>query len=256
MLKVSPPRPSQRSSRSNWRVAIIDSGLDPRPGIAPYASRRFVDDGERVAEREPTADATGHGTAIAEIIASSAGLRVELLIAQVMQDHVATTPAAVAEAIHWCVGNGANLIHLSLGVANDRPALAGAVKAANASGALVVASTPARGTPSFPAAYPGVLRATGDARCAVDEISLLEQAPLTMGACAVFAAPTGRLMRGASVGAAHLTRFIVAKLTPGVGSASPGELLPAHAVYRGRERRVGAAEIVNQRTNSTRLSGS
>jgi hypothetical protein len=245
----------RRSPAHTWRVAIIDSGFDPRSGIVPIASCRFVDDGERVTKCAVTADPTGHGTAIAEIIAQS---HIELLVAQVMHDGATATPAAVAAAIRWSLELGATLVHLSLGVTNDRPALAGVVKISNEYGALVVASTPARGATTFPAAYPGVLRATGDARCAFNEISLLEDRPLTFGACAAFTTSTGRLMRGASIGAANLARFVALNLSPDAGADADtlAAQLSALAAYRGRERRGHVAEIVNTRTDSTGLSGS
>ena len=56
------------------------------------ASRRFVDDGERVTECEVIPDPTGHGTAVAEIISIP---RVELLIAQAHYAHKAY-PEAIA----------------------------------------------------------------------------------------------------------------------------------------------------------------
>ena len=40
-------------------------------------------------------------------------------------------------------------------------------------GAVLVAAHPARGAPCFPAAYPGVIAATGDARCGWQELSQL-----------------------------------------------------------------------------------
>lgn len=225
---------------SPWRVAVIDSGLDLRSGITPLVSRRFVDERQQVTACEITGDATGHGTAVAEIIRSGPqGRAPELLIAQVMEDRSGTTPAAVAAAIRWAVEGGAHLIHLSLGLAHDRPVLAAAFDAAVAGGVIVVAATPARGAVSFPARYPGVVRATGDARCAADEISALDSDSLTVGAHGYFTASSGRVLRGSSIGAAYVTRFIVSSMPVNTQLQNVGEGLAALATYRGRENRIG-----------------
>jgi len=219
-----------------WRVAVIDSGLDPGSPTRPQESRRFVDELDSIVECEPTADPTGHGTAVAAIIGS--GLRTpEFLIAQVMDAHGRATPAAVAAAVLWSAARGAQLIHLSLGVAHDRSVLAAAVSDAIAHGAVVVAATPARGTASFPALYPGVIRATGDARCGIDEVSVLDTFAGLFGACAAYAPPSGRTMRGASVGSSYLTRFVVSNFSPAMHGEAVRERLVQLGTHRGREYR-------------------
>lgn len=237
MVEMSPARPAQCSPISAWRAAIIDSGLDPRCGIVPLASRLFDDDAGQVREGLPSGDPTGHGTAVAEIIQTTAQMSPGLLIAQVMGDSSGTTPAVVAAALYWALERGATLIHLSLGLASDRVVLASAVAAAVEAGVLVIASTPARGVVSFPARYAGVLRATGDARCRAGEISVLDPANLTFGGCVEFTTPAGRLIRGASIGAAYVTSFIVSRFDSGVSTASLSAQLSSLASYHGRERK-------------------
>jgi hypothetical protein len=176
---------------------------------------------------------------VAEIIAS-ASTSTELLIAQVMAGRDGTTPACVAAAIHWALSRGANLVHLSLGVAQDRGVLGSAIAIAIEANALVVAASPARGTISFPARYPGVIRATGDARCGVDEISLLNGEAPMFGACVSHTSASGQIRRGASIGAAHLTRFLVSYVSVDEAPSAVREQLARRASYLGRERRWSA----------------
>jgi subtilisin family serine protease len=222
---------------SMWRVAVIDSGIDPQGVACPRAVRRFVDTGSLVIEAEPVTDPTGHGTQIAAIIASG-DRPIELIGAQVLNAGGRSTAATVGAAVEWAVSQRVHLIHLSLGLREDRPVLAAAIVAAVASGVLIVASTPARGAPCYPASYPGVLRATGDARCKLDEIAQLDTLQADFGACAEHASAGGRILRGASIGAASLSRFIISKLSPSLDAAAIRDSLAQLSSYRGPERRL------------------
>ena len=212
-----------------WRVGLIDSC-----GAAPQAiaSARFVDGDGGVQRVTAAADATGHGTRIAELLTRERD-QAELLLAQVFADSGLASAAAVAAAIDWCVTEGSNLLHLSLGLSADRPVLADAVARALQQGCLVIASTPARGGPVYPAAYPGVIRGTGDARCAPGEVSQL--APGTFGGCAWFDSADGRA-QGASVGAAAITHLLIGEPAP-LPPARAMAVLAERARYRGPERR-------------------
>jgi Subtilase family len=213
-----------------WRVALIDSGAED-----VIRSRRFADDGVSVRELPVLPDASGHGTAMARVI-RSAGVASELLLAQVMGEDGRTTPAAVAAALDWVLEQGARLIHLSLGLSRDRAVLAEAVARVLAAGVIVVASAPVRGQRTYPAAYAGVISATGDARCAPDDISYRPVPGAEFGGCPHHACE-GAALRGASVGAAHVTRAVLAHLAPTVTSARASELLSRRAAWRGPEQR-------------------
>ncbi len=213
-----------------WRVGLVDSGAGAA-GVASAA--RFAADGARRDAAGP--DPTGHGTRVAALLLS-ASPDIELLLAQVFSSGEPTSALAVSAAIDWCVAQGAQLVHLSLGLAADRAPLAAAVARAVGAGVVVVAATPARGATVYPAAYPGVIRATGDARCAADEISRL--APATFGGCVRTAAGAGQ---GASVGAAAVSRALLAAVTPGSPYRVAVEALTARARYDGPERRGRAA---------------
>jgi hypothetical protein len=233
-----------------WRVAVLDSGLAtpataPGPRRAPIALCRFVDNGREVLKAPAINDAIGHGTAVSEVICS-APQWVDLLIGQVLDAQRSTTAAALAAAIMWSLEEGADLIHMSLGLRADRPVLAEAVDIAVKAGCIIVASSPARGEGTFPARYPHVIRATGDARCQRDEISALDSAQADFGGCARHMqreqAKGSDAIRlgGASLGAAHLTRFLVQRIAPGSDVRSVCSQLRTMAQYRGIEIKTEA----------------
>jgi hypothetical protein len=221
-----------------WRVGLIDScggGLEGIDAAAAFVAR----DG-RVECRETVADPTGHGSRIAELLLR--GRPVELLLGQVFTTLGPTSGAAVAAAIDWAVERRAGLIHLSLGLAGDRAVLGTAVQRAIDAGCLLVAAMPARGAPVYPAAYPGVIRATGDARCAPHELSALR--PWFFGGCPRLEVASrvangradDRASGGASIGAAWITRAIVQE--PALAASAAVAALTARAKYRGPERRM------------------
>jgi hypothetical protein len=218
-----------------WRVAVLDSGIGPLPSIPVDCSRRFVDEGERVVERESIADPIGHGTIVAAIIAS-APRPVQLLVAQVMNERGRSTAATLAAAIDWALAQRAELLHFSVGLGHDRPVLRAAIERAIAAGLLVVAAMPARGALAYPASYPSVIRATGDARCCKEEISHLGTPSVDFGACPKDRSELARMSRGASIGAAHLSRFIVTHVAAGQALPATWKRLMQLATFRGPER--------------------
>ena len=276
----------------SWRVALIDS-CGAWPGAVAAAA--FVDEGVVVAEDTATrgsgaavgcagadadvsagvrmvqrratgADATGHGSRVARIL-SEGGAEFELLLGQVFLGRAPASAAAVAAALDWAVAGGADLIHMSLGLAADRAVLAAAVLRAVGAGCVVVASAPTRGGVVYPAAYRGVIRGTGDARCGPGELSCLgpgffggcprwvvsgaevgaagasECADASEGADAGGGASVGvgvgagaGISAGASVGAAWVTRSILNEPARRDAPEVIG-LLTKKASYRGPERK-------------------
>jgi subtilisin family serine protease len=218
-----------------WSVAVLDSGIEPLPLQASDRVKRFVDEGDQVLERAPIEDPIGHGTVVAGIIVSSPR-PVELLVAQVLNERGRSTAATLATAVDWAVSRGAGLLHFSLGLAHDRAVLGAAIGRAIAAGVLVVAAAPARGAATYPASYPGVIRATGDARCGEEQISYLGTAAADFGACPVHHSHLGRVSRGASVGSAHLSRYIVTHMPAGLRAPMTHERLVRFATFHGSER--------------------
>ncbi len=219
-----------------WRAALIDS-CGTWPGAAESAA--FADDGGRVERRAPVADPTGHGSRVARLLADDAAA-VELFLGQVFLDGRPASAAAVAAAVDWAVAAGADLIHMSLGLAADRAVLGAAVQRAVELGRIIVAAAPARGAMVFPAGYAGVLRATGDARCAPGELSHLGH--WFFGGCPRFepgvpAESDNGAGGGASIGAAWVSRTLLSCPRPPKALAAV-DALASKARYRGPERRA------------------
>lgn len=224
-----------RMPEGAWTVAVFDSGIAPLPAHAVTQVKRFVDGGDRVLEAAPLEDPIGHGTVVAGILASSPRA-VRLLIAQVLNERGRSTAAVLAAAVDWAVERRAQLLHFSLGLARDRAVLRAAIGRAVATGVLVVAAAPARGVATYPASYPGVIRATGDARCGKEQISHLGTATADFGACPMHRSKSGQATRGASVGAAFLSRSIVTHIAAGCSVLKTHEALVQFATFRGPER--------------------
>jgi hypothetical protein len=229
-------RQSPRVSDARWRVGIVDSGLSADCALPVVAQRRFEDTGADVIEGAPVPDLFQHGTRVARII-QSALKPCDLYIAQALDERGVSTAATIAAAIRWLLSQSVQLLHLSLGLREDRAPLARAIEAAVRAGALIVASSPSRGAKPYPARYGGVLAATGDARCALAQISDLRATYADFGGCVQCDVDGVADPRGASIGAAHVTRFIVSHLAPGTLEPQVRARLAALASYTGRERR-------------------
>ena len=153
-------------------VAVVDSGVDANPqfgdrvtigpDLAPSPTGPSPD-------AAPDADCVGHGTSVASIIAAApvpgvsfSGVAPAAGILSVKITNSDTFPGSVAaQAIVAAVDDGAQVINLSLATVST-PALAAAVRFAQASNVVVVAAagndSPDGATgPFYPAAYPGVL---------------------------------------------------------------------------------------------------
>lgn len=201
-----------------------DAAVDARAGLLAIAG-----------------DELGHGDAVIGAI-SSLMPEARLLVAKVFFGRFTTSAAQVAAAIDWLVAEQADVINLSLGLCDHREVLAQACARAQAAGVVLCAASPARGVPVYPAAYPGVLRMTGDARCARDELSWLATAQADFGGH-VQPPARARAGAGASMGCAHLCGHVARLLAAGCerSVAAVAAQLAAAARYRGPERRTAGA---------------
>lgn len=194
-------------------VALIDGALAPgHPAL----------EGRIVLGAEPGPPATAHAEAVAAAILAHAP-EVRIRSIAVFGATLATDAATLARALG--AAEGADIVHCSLGLARNDPAVAAAL--ARLSG-TVVAASPARGAPVWPASLPGVVAVQGDARCGPDAWSLIDPSRPLYGACPRSAAHPA--VAGASIAAAHLTGHLARH-----GLAA----LEAGASWLGRERRTG-----------------
>jgi hypothetical protein len=216
------------------RVGIIDSDIS-RSGLLLRAARTFCG-------TSTSGEHSQHGTRIAELF-KDAIVPLEICAAQVFDQRLSCSPGQVAEAIHWLIEQDVRLINMSFGLRADRPVLREACAAALAAGICLVAASPAQGDPVYPAAYPGVLRATGDARCHPGQIAWLDSAQADFGGY-----PGNRETGfvGASAGCAAVC-VALAELAvdmPQMNATDLGRTLAGRADYRGPERRAPEPGVV------------
>ncbi|WP_027855307.1 subtilisin-like serine protease QhpE [Marinobacterium litorale] len=219
------------------RVGMVDSGVGPEQVLADSAAFTVRDDALWQEAAGP--DRLGHGSRIAEVIADLAP-ESQLYSAQVFTERLVTTAAQVSAAIDWLVQCDVDIINLSLGLRQDRDVLRESCRQALKRGVLICASSPARGEPVYPAAYPGVFRMTGDARCGREEVAYLETPFADFGGC-VRALDEQLEVSGASLGCAHMSAHLVRYLGQISGRPRLSEArqwLIEQASYRGPERRV------------------
>lgn len=213
------------------RVGLVDSGCEAGRHLA--AARAFHRQGDAVVLGEAQPDRLGHGSAVSRAIRQLAP-DVELYLAQVFAERLATSAAQVAAALDWLSGQGVELVNLSLGLRHDRPALRAACARAADRGIIVCASAPARGAPVYPAFYPRVLRMTGDARCRADQFSWLATRFADCGGCPSL---PGSRVSGASMGCAHLSGHIARFLAEGGAAPAVRDWLRDRAAFIGPENR-------------------
>lgn len=215
------------------RIGLVDSGHALEQALLIRAGRRFWLEGEALREGPLVGAGLDHGAAVIASLMAEAGFA-ELHLAQVFDSRGQTTALQLAAAIHWLIEQDVALINLSLGLRQDRPLLRQACAAASAAGILLCASSPAQGVAVFPAAYPQVLRVTGDARCAPGQWSWLDSAQADFGA--PVRAASG--VAGASIACGALSGMIAAFLRrePGAARAAVLDHLRGGAAFLGPER--------------------
>jgi type VII secretion-associated serine protease mycosin len=155
-----------RQNGAGLIVAVVDTGVAAHPDLAGVVlnGRDYVSGGTgRI-------DPNGHGTHVAGLIAALAGngigvaglaQGVRILPVRVLDAGGAGTDANLANGIVWAVDQGASVINLSVGSADNSPAEAAAVAYAVQRGAIVVSAggnLRKDGNPAmYPASLPGVL---------------------------------------------------------------------------------------------------
>jgi hypothetical protein len=239
----------------NLKLGVIDSGVRDTPAGVSVFTKRFDPDSVQApvpdrghTHQEASSDQMEHGSAIAKIILEKVPFA-DLFMAQVFQQKLVTTPNQVAAAINWLVGEGVQLINMSFGLTNDRDVLRNACHHALDHGVILVAAASARGDPVYPANYPGVIRATGDARCSPNEISCLNTDQADFGGHVI---STNGIIKGASVGCAYIAAFIASYLFDH-RNKSPEEIikwLTDQAKYQGPESK-GTMPGMSPKTSRT-----
>lgn len=144
-------------------VAVLDTGVDlAHPALASRVlpGRDMVAD-DTVPQDEGPGLGWGHGTHVAGIVAHMAPAS-KILPVRVLDSNGRGNTFVLAYAIEWAVGQGADVINLSLGADFDSAVLSDTIQAAIAQGVVVVAAAGNDNStaPHHPADLPGVLSVT------------------------------------------------------------------------------------------------
>ena len=103
---------------SGVKICIVDTGIDISHPDLEFAN--IIGWNDLISGSVSPYDDEGHGTAMVGIIASKGGLngvspKADLLIAKAISDDGSGTDSTIADAVDWCVDEGADIISLSLG---------------------------------------------------------------------------------------------------------------------------------------------
>nr|PZN43945.1 MAG: peptidase S8 [Bacillota bacterium] len=236
LRRIGLPRAWQRSRGQGVRVAVIDTGADwTHPDLAP----RVRGGVNILAPGEPPGDDNGHGTHVAGIVAAAdnaAGVvgvapGADLYVVKAFDRDGSAALVDLLQALQWCADYGMQVINMSFGQPASSPALARAVEALTALGAVLVAAAGngGAGRPvDFPARYPHVLAVTAtDPRDTLARSSSRgpEVDLAAPGTGIVSLWPGGRLrsLSGTSMAAAHVAGAAALLLAAEPG-LTPGEV--------------------------------
>jgi subtilisin family serine protease len=202
---------------SGVMVAILDSGIEANS----YFDEVNIDSID-LTSSGISGSGSGHGTAVASIVAGREGIApaADLLVVRVLDDQGIGSSFDVAEGIVRAVDLGAQFINLSLGVYQDTQVLREAVLYAQSQGVVLVAAAgnDGYGRLPYPAAYPQVLSVTavdGLQRQAVfpNQSKAIDFAAPGVGILAAGEEAGTQLFSGTSAAAPFVTGTLVALLS-------------------------------------------
>ena len=169
-LSQAPLLPTARTDGKNVIVGLVDSMVQSKQGgvsdlILPGIS--VAGDGTTTA-----ADGPSHGTAMAETIlkslaelrSSSGSTSVRILPVDVYGGSESTSTFDVAKGIYEAINRGATIINLSLGSDGNAQYLQDVIASGHSQGVIFLAAAGNQPvtTPTYPAAYPGVIAVTAE----------------------------------------------------------------------------------------------
>ena len=152
--------------QDNVKIAILDSGIDYCENINVVNRKNFLDD-----DISPLyEDNTGHGTAIAGIIASDGkegtikGINpnVDIYSARILDENNQAPISRVVESIYWAIEEDVDIINISFGTSVNSEILHNAIKDAEDAGILIFVASGNQGEAGsdnveYPAAFEEVV---------------------------------------------------------------------------------------------------
>ncbi len=183
----------------------------------------------------PITPAEMHARAVMAAI-RSVNQDVLVLSFPVFVDKLSTHRQIVVESLITAMRSDANILHCSFGFPDEDPDTARAFNDAVKHFRCVVASSPSRGNTVYPASYPGVLKASGDARANGRQFSWLNTATVDFAASP--RAPEGFDIAGASIGAARISGLVASVMDSEGCNVNIRERLAELANHKGPERKL------------------
>ena len=140
-------------------VAVVDSGV---AADHPALQGRVLPGYDLVNHDGDATDDNGHGTSIADIVASTCP-QCRILPVKVLDEHALGGWSTIAAGVTWAADHGAQVINLSVGAPRATGELEAAVEGALGKGVIVIAAAgnDGRNEPFYPALYPGVVSVAG-----------------------------------------------------------------------------------------------
>ena len=158
--------PFPGASGRGVRVAVIDSGVNPRhPHISGVAGGASVFGPEQI-EEGSFIDTLGHGTAVMAAIQEKAP-EAEYLAIKLFQRSLRAGSSALIAAIEWALAQSVHVINLSLGTVNFeyQSHLRALVESAASRGTMFVSARETDGRACLPGSLPGVIAVRVDSDC-------------------------------------------------------------------------------------------
>ena len=103
----------QLSNKSTVKVAVLDTGINKNHKI--FEGTTILPGYNVITKSSDVTDTSGHGTAVAGVIAESTPSNVQILPVKVMRSNEAGSLEDVLKGIAWACNNGADVINISLG---------------------------------------------------------------------------------------------------------------------------------------------
>lgn len=151
------------TDESQVRVAVLDSGMSVCEDLDVAEYLNLVAEEQEIITFDE--DGTGHGTAVAGVLAANddnegiVGVAPDVTLYSVkVFDYSNEAPISrIIEGIYWAIDNDIHILNMSFGTTVNSYALHQAIQAADEAGILMVAAAGNSGVVEYPAAYPEVI---------------------------------------------------------------------------------------------------
>jgi hypothetical protein len=204
----------------NPDIAVIDSGVNPEhfhvQGVAGGHGYR-LNPGGKIEQTPDYMDEIGHGTAICGIIRQKASFA-DLYAIKIFQQDLNASGLSLIKAMEWAIDHKVKIIHLSLGVENERIAsdLKALCQKAHDRNILTLASAKGPDHRIFPAFFQTVIGVYWNHDCRCDEIIFHPDSRIEFGAHGwprdIPGMPREQNFRGNSFAVAHVTARVATLL--------------------------------------------